>query len=78
MTLAQLKQMVAAAELHGAVDSAVVHFKSVGPIPAGEKVEIAITVEVKNQDTSVTINENGAAVPTVTQANEVIFVQGFA
>lgn len=75
-TFGQIKQLIAAAELHGAVDSAVAHFKAVGPIEAGSIVNIEFSVQVKKADLSITLNENSVAVPTITQADEVIFIQG--
>lgn len=71
-----MKQLIAAAEIAGAVDAAAVHFKAIGPVAAGSIVNLALTVEVKKADASITLNENSAAVPTITQADEVIFIQG--
>lgn len=76
LTLAQMKQLIAAAEIAGAVGEAVVHFKAIGPVSAGAVVNLALTVEVKKADASIILNENSAAVPTITQADEVIFIQG--
>lgn len=76
LTLAQMKQLIAAAEIAGAVGEAAVHFKAIGPVAAGSIVNLALTVEVKKADSSITLNENSSAVPTITQADEVIFIQG--